>query len=165
MYHWSMEQAIYTHLDSVHRREEMVEVPECEWDNEEAIMMSLEPDSIIKRRIPRMMNALAYYTAAVARKEQTHIPLIGPSVDRRMLSLLHRVCNSETICSLICASCAQVHVSVTAWTQQFHHTQTWKAHGDKLCAIQYYRVQDSLLKLMQRNPDTFQHRGKSFQHL
>ena len=88
-----MEQAIYTHLDFVHRREEMVQVPECEWDNEEAIMMSLDPDSTIKRRIPRMMNALAYYTAAVALKEQKHIPLIGPSVDRRMLSLLHRVCN------------------------------------------------------------------------
>ena len=80
-------------------------------------MMSLDPDNTIKRRIPRMMNALAYYTAAVALKEQTHIPLIGPSVDRRMLGILHSVCNSDTISSLICAACAQVHVSVTSWTQ------------------------------------------------
>ena len=40
MYHLSMESAIYTHLDFAHRRDEMVQVPECEWDNEEAIMMS-----------------------------------------------------------------------------------------------------------------------------
>ena len=34
---------------------------------------------------------LAYYTAAVSEREREHMPVIGPSVDRRVLRLLNAV--------------------------------------------------------------------------
>jgi hypothetical protein len=67
-------------------------VPKDEWDDEEAIARALWPEdpSQPSRTIFRRMNALAYYTAAVCEKERSHVPLIGPSIDRRMLTLLSR---------------------------------------------------------------------------
>jgi hypothetical protein len=47
------------------------------------------------------MTALAYYLAAVGEREREHVPLIGPTVDRRTLTLVCRLANSSTIRSLM----------------------------------------------------------------
>ena len=51
---------------------------------------------------------MAYYNAAIAEKERENMPVIGPSIDRRVFKWLHRKCNSETVQSLTCFICAQV---------------------------------------------------------
>ena len=61
------------------------------------------------------MAALAYYTAAVQERERDAMPIIGPSVDRRTLTLLCRLANSDTVCSLVCFACAQIHRWVASW--------------------------------------------------
>jgi hypothetical protein len=47
------------------------------------------------------MTALSYYMAAVGDREREHVPLIGPTVDRRTLTLVCRLANSSTIRSLM----------------------------------------------------------------
>lgn len=145
-----MEKALYLHLrDSKHRHSEMVAVTERKlWDEDSKAQR--EGKSI------RQLDALAFYTAAVCLKEQEHIPLIGPSVDRRMLALLTHLCNSDTVQALVCASCAQVHVSVKSWTQSWTRDlwQTWKqAQGRS--GIQYYKVGATILQMLKENPDAF----------
>ena len=63
------------------------------------------------------MTALAYYMQAVQEREREHMPLIGPSVDRRSLSLVTRLANSDTIRSLMCFTCAQIFTSVKSWEE------------------------------------------------
>ena len=136
----------------------MSAVPNHQWDNEEKILEALQPDdaNVKPRIIPRRMHALAYYIAATCVKEQQHIPIIGPSLDRRMLSLLTHLCNSDTVQSLVCVSCAQVHVCVKSWTRLFPTTsETWRNHGDRFNAIEYQKVEYSLLQMMRSCPATF----------
>ena len=54
-------------------------VPDSEWDDERAIS-----DSASTRLIPRHMHALAYYTAAIGLRKCSHVPIIGPSLERHM---------------------------------------------------------------------------------
>ena len=58
---------------------------------------------------------MAYYTAAVSEREREHMPVIGPSVDRRALRLVNAVCNSTTVCSLSCFCCSHVRTRVGSW--------------------------------------------------
>ena len=62
---------------------------------------------------------MAYYCAAVAERERENMPLIGPSIDRRVFKWLQRACSSETVQSLICFVCAQVKTHVAS------HTSNW----------------------------------------
>ena len=93
-FHFDMERLLYTHLYEKHRHNEMLKVPEDQWDDEEAIKNALEPEDeeTPPQYLPRHMRALAYYTAAVCAKERAHVPIIGPSLDRRMIALLMRLC-------------------------------------------------------------------------
>ena len=118
-FHLDMERLLYCHLYKKHKDSQMAMVPDFEWDDEAAIAAALDPEDpeAPPRTIRRHMNALAYYTAAVCLKEQMHIPIIGPSVDRRMLTLLTRLCNSDTIHALVCVACGQIHTSVKSWTK------------------------------------------------
>ena len=63
------------------------------------------------------MDAYAYYNAAVMKKEQEHVPIIGPAIDRRMITLLNKLANSDTLQSAVCFVCAQLHTWVQCWTQ------------------------------------------------
>jgi len=62
---------------------------------------------------------MAYYCAAIAEQERENMPLIGPSIDRRVFKWLQRACSSETVQSLICFVCAQVKTHVAS------HTSNW----------------------------------------
>ena len=42
-------------------------------------------------------DTMAYYCGAIAQKEQQHMPIIGPSVDRRTFKLLQQVYNNAGI--------------------------------------------------------------------
>jgi serine/threonine-protein kinase RIO1 len=65
------------------------------------------------------MTLLAYYMAAVREKEREHMPLIGPSVDRRTLSMVHKLCRDDTVKGMVCCVCAQVHTHVSSWNRMW----------------------------------------------
>ena len=96
--HWDLEFALSQHLQEVHRDSEMKCLPAATWH---------QPGQKHYR-----MDAYAYYNAAVMQKEQQHIPIIGPANDRRMLTLLHKLANSDTLQSAVCFVCAQMHTAV-----------------------------------------------------
>ena len=62
-------------------------------------------------------DVVAYYVQAVCLKEQLHIPIIGPSVDRKMLALMHKALNSKTVKSYVCFACSGVYTSVEQWSR------------------------------------------------
>ena len=106
--HWASEKWLYDHLLAEHSSEgrEMHEI----WRT-----------CCQGKRHQEEMTLLAYYMAAVSEKEREHIPLIGASVDRRQLTMLHRVCRSKNVCGMVCFVCAQVHTHVASWDRM------WKA--------------------------------------
>ena len=101
------------------------------------------------------MTALAYYMAAVREREREHMPLIGPSVDRRTLALVNRAANSDTVCSLMCFVCAQLHTWVASWeTLQPPHRRNPLLKGQR-SQIAYHNVKDTLLRLEAEDVDSF----------
>ena len=152
-----MERLLYKRLYQEHRLKEMRQVPDDQWDNEETIAKALNPEdaSTPPQYLPRHMHALAYYTAAVCAKERTHVPMIGPSLDRRMITLLMRLCNSDTVHSLVCVACGQIHTCVNSWKRKWSES-TWLSSNESLLpAIQYRSVASTLLKMMRVNKDVF----------
>ena len=96
--HWEMEKRFFDHLrdeEQGHRRQEMKEIFD----------LCIKPSDDVE------MTALAYYVAAVSEQERQHMPIIGPSVDRRTLTLVCRLAQSSTLASLICFLCGQVHTT------------------------------------------------------
>ena len=103
---------------------------------------------------------LSYYVAAVSEREREHMPLIGPSVDRRTLALVSRLANSSTIQSLVCFCCAQVRTHVRPWDKMYdcgqrgvggRHTGHKYSRGD----IRMYTVEESLHAYQERDSDGF----------
>ena len=95
------------HLRSSHYQIEMKEVLE-------------HIDSLLKlerrqKDVDELLRAVAYYTAAVCEQERQHMPLVGPSVDRRTLTFVCKLAGSDSLCALICFGCAQLHTSVKSW--------------------------------------------------
>ena len=138
----------------------MSAIPATEWDDEDAIDAAINERSeegAKKNKIPhRTLNALAYYLAAVSMKEQEHIPLVGLSLDRRMLQMLTKVCNSDTVMALSCFACAQIHVNVKCWEKQFDVIgPSWQYQSNGPCRIQYYRVRDSLWNMLRADAQIF----------
>ena len=139
---------------------ELSAIPATEWDDEDAIDAAINErceEGAKKNKIPqRTLNALAYYLAAVSLKEQEHIPLVGVSLDRRMLQMLTKVCNSDTVMALSCFACAQIHVYVKCWEKQFDIIgPSWQYQGHGPCRIQYYRVRDSLWNMLSADAQVF----------
>ena len=95
--HNLLDNCVMNHLKTVHR--DQIALPQTLW-----------PDT---RRGDWDM--LAYYTAAVSEREREHMPVIGPSVDRRALRLMNEACKSTTVCSLGCFCCSQVRTRVRSW--------------------------------------------------
>ena len=106
-----IDKTLLTWLLCIWETGELSAIPATEWDDEDAIDAAINERSeegAKKNKIPhRTLNALAYYLAAVSLKEQEHIPLVGLSLDRRMLQMLTKVCNSDTVMALSCFACAQ----------------------------------------------------------
>ena len=135
-------------------------IPSAEWDDEDAIDAAISErldESTAKSKVPhRHLNALAYYLAAVGLKEQEHIPLVGLSLDRRMLQMLTKVCNSDTVSALSCFACAQIHVNVKCWEKQFDTIgPSWQYQGNGACRIRYYKVYDSLWTMIRADAHIF----------
>ena len=63
-------------------------------------------------------DVMAYYVAAIDEKEREGMPLIGPSVDRRMFQMLARVADSASVRSLACFACAQWRTYARVWASQ-----------------------------------------------
>ena len=78
--HWGLEKWLYEHLLAVHVEKELCEIYTKFCSSEVA---------------HRQMWLLAYYMAAVREKEREHMPLLGPSVDRRSLAYVNQVCQSK----------------------------------------------------------------------
>ena len=74
------------------------------------------------------------------------MPLIGPSVDRRTLTLVCRLARSETLRGLVCFTCAQVFTSVTSW-ERMHGPAPSREALDSKAAIRMCNVGETLLKL------------------
>ena len=139
---------------------ELSAIPTREWDDEDAIDAAInerfEDTAKQTKILHRTLNALAYYLAAVSLKEQEHIPLVGVSLDRRMLQMLTKVCNSDTVMALSCFACVQIHVNVKCWEKQFDVIgPSWQYQGHGPCRIQYYRVRDSLWNMLRADAQIF----------
>jgi len=156
--HWSMEMRQYIHLRDKHRYSEMARVPDDQWDDAKTLREKTREvqQGSAQQHAHCHMNALAYYTAAVIAREQEHVPLIGPSIDRRMLCLLTKVCNSDTVQSLICFACNQVHVSVAGWSRSFamENSEDWKP-GWNCNPIQHHEAKHTLYHAQAQNPEIF----------
>ena len=84
--HWGLEKWLQEHLLAVHAAKELREIAiDC---------CSTEADT-------QEMTLLAYYMAAVREQEREHMPLIGPSVDRRRMAYVHQASRSEDVESLM----------------------------------------------------------------
>ncbi len=76
-------------------------------------------------------------------KEQEHIPIIGPFIDRRMLRIMTKLLSSKTVEGLVCFTCANVRTNVKSWANI-------TGSKDSACRIptwsdiKYYAVEDSL---------------------
>ena len=115
--HWACEKWLFDHLMECHAGVEMADI---------------NKNCCQGKKHLQEMTLLAYYMAAVREREREHLPLIGPSVDRRALSMLHKLCCSKNIHGMICFVCAQVHTHVACWERM------WKAPDRTLDARNYY---------------------------
>ena len=138
-WHWSLERELFFHLKEKHKKHEMKEVPEHLWD---FTIKNFAYDPV------------AYYNAAVRCREQEHIPLIGPSVDRRMLTLVTKLANSDTIKGLMCFACAQIHTYVRPWTNMTG-VETNRPWVNNHSAIDKYTVGQTLSKLEELDAASF----------
>ena len=98
--HWCLKKWLYEHLLAVHAEKELCEIYTKFCSSEVA---------------HRQMWLLAYYMAAVREKEREHMPLIGPSVDRRSLAYVNQICLSKNVEALMCFTCGQIHTHVACW--------------------------------------------------
>ena len=118
-------------------------------------LISLPRHGALAQR-PFCLDALEYYSAAVCEKERQHIPLIGPSRDRRMLSLLTHVCNSDTLKALVCVACAHVHTSIRSWHKPcVRHPEAWGRAGTVRSGIQNWAVEKTICQMLRRNVSAF----------
>ena len=106
--HWGSEKWLFDHLMECHANAEMADIYQkcCQG---------------VKHQ--REMILLVYYMAAVREREREHLPLIGPSVDRRSMAMVHKLCRSQNIHGMVCFICAQVHTHVASWDRM------WKPPG------------------------------------
>ena len=117
--HWEMEKRLFEHLRARHAKHEMQEVfahvvALRERDDAQRVPKKgeafEEAEKLWRQRRERhedpQLRALAYYVAAICEQERQHMPLIGPSVDRRTLTLVCRLARSETLRGLACFTCA-----------------------------------------------------------
>jgi len=143
-YHWDQERRLCQHLEECHRNNiEMSKVPGEAWPvrDEKGFVRNYT------------MDGLAYYMQAVMLKEQEHIPIIGPSVDRRMLALMTKALNSQTVKACICFACANVRTYVQKWSKMYY-SETWRC-DENWADIDMYEVRNSLWRWLEKDPIAF----------
>ena len=155
--HWDLERFLCIHLEQAHRRAEMASVPPNAWPRR--IPETDAGGNRWQRVRDDAFDALAYYTQAALQREQDHIPIIGPSVDRRQLTLMTKLVRSENVKSYICLCCAQVKTYVRNWTQAYDEvdgsTRTKWSSNRKSSAIQHHLVRDTLWRWIEKHPEAF----------
>jgi hypothetical protein len=88
----------------------------------------------------------------VREKEEEHIPIIGPSIDRRMLALVTQVANSKTIEAASCFVCAARHTFVQSWDNLCD--ARWPATSRNM-TVSWRPVRYSLWKWEEQNSEAF----------
>ena len=137
--HWGMEKWLFDHLMEKHAHNEMQEIFRSRCSN---------PADIFE------MTLLAYYMAAVSERERAHLPLLGPSIDRRSLKFAHQACQSKNVDAQMCFTCGQIYTHVRCWDR------AWRVHPGKrkwaenaYCdhsagQIKLYKIKNSLMQLL-----------------
>ena len=74
------------------------------------------------------------------------MPLVGPSVDRRTLTMVCRLAKSETLHGLVCIACTQLLTRVNAWECMYKPCRSFESEASK-SDIRMCRVGDTLLQL------------------
>ena len=97
-----------------------------------------------------------YYMATVRAREREHLPVTGPGIDRRSLAIVHKLCSSQHVESLVCPVCTQVHTRAACWERMFRardpaHCSARFADWDP-GLIKRYKVRDSLHAPMRALP-------------
>jgi hypothetical protein len=87
--HWGMERLLEKHIRSEHGDQQMSEVL--------AHIKQLREKERVQTPEDPLLRAVAYYTAAICEREREHVPLLGPSIDRRSLSLVCKLARSENL--------------------------------------------------------------------
>ena len=113
------------HLHTKQRHEEVQQVSAWAWPSVHDITRA---DGDIDRGVWNSeMQAVTFYNEAVCYKEEEHIPLIGPSVHRRILSLMYKLLNSETVKAYCCFPCANEKTYVRKWAKFHRHDDGWES--------------------------------------
>ena len=124
--HWEMEWLLFNHIKAAHK--EALDTIDC---TGEANVKDLDGaksqtagllaycEKRAENRDGGFIALMSFYINAICVREQEHVPLIGPAIDRRTLTLVTRLANSATIQSKVCFCCAQVHVHAKAWTKMY----------------------------------------------
>jgi len=157
-FHWDAEVELFRHLEREHKHKELAHLPASAWP---------EYFGQPSRRIAKDYDfeAVAYYLYATCLREQEHIPIIGPSVDRRMLALMQRAINSRTVCSAMCFACTGIHTFVEKWSKM-HQECVEDASGDidrssifrnrhVHSEISWHTVRDTLLRWSREQTQAF----------
>ena len=85
-FHWDAELELYRHFEKRHRYSEgMQNIPLTAWANYDIQHRGPTLNKICRRIENYDFEPVAYYLRAVRLKEEQHIPIIGASIDRRML--------------------------------------------------------------------------------
>jgi hypothetical protein len=169
LYHWELEWLLFNHLYAKHRgatsadnagqkRKQATE--HGQGDEMRAVFEKAVQESQARNRGNAVwdrrafLQVMSFYTAAVEEQERAHLPLVGPTNDRRMLSLVTRLANSHTIRSQICFCCDQIYSNVKSWSR--HMTGGWKhmSNDHDSGQISMQKVGE-LLKYYARDPEGF----------
>jgi hypothetical protein len=157
--HWQLEWLLYRHLGDRHNcktaadDEKMKEVFELAGKETRRRRGS---DQKRNGRV-KFLQVISYYTAAVCQREREHMPLIGPTNDRRMLALVTKLASSNTIQSLLCFCCDQIYTDVQCWRRHMTSEVRREGVGSRTAAgneIQLYTVA-KLIEYFQRDDKGF----------
>ena len=110
-------------------------------------------DRFSSERHDAEMTPLAFYMAAVREKEREHVPLVGPSVDRRTFTYLAKVASNDNIKSLMCFCCGQIQPWTSSWKRMYEaRTNQGSVSGN---SIDMFTVSESLLRMASKNWSSF----------
>ena len=99
-----------------------------QWDQERDLYIHLKQHHEMKTvfdkfsgdRHDKELTALAFYVAAICEVEREHMPLLGPSIDRRLFTMVCRLSGNSNVRSCGCFCCAQSWTSVDLWKKHFY---------------------------------------------
>ena len=162
LYHWRMEWELFKHLRSNHAGSSHgLQDAGCEM--QEVFDLAEKESGPTARKYGRMdfLTTLSYYIAAVCEQEREHMPLVGPTMDRKMLALVARLASSESIKARMCFCCDGVYTDVHSWQHHIDREELDRSLYENICAesradneIQMASLQ-RLIEFCRRSPQGF----------